>query len=113
MNQKLKTFVLWGVLITLILLVIVMVQGKQGVKDVRFSEFQTDLDNDKITKVEIRGRTITYTRQTAAGEETVQTMGIDPDFEFTKALTAKKYPSNTKSPKKTDSGETSCLPGAR
>jgi cell division protease FtsH len=89
-NQKLKTFILWGVLITLILLVIVVVQGKQGVKDVRFSEFRSDLDNNKITKIEIRGRTYTYTRQTPAGEETVQTLGIEPDFDFSNQLTGKK-----------------------
>lgn len=89
MNQKLKTFVLWGVLITLILLVIVVVQGKQGVKDVKFSEFQDDLKNDRVTKVEIRGRTYTYTRETPAGPETVQTFGVEPDLEFTKQLTEK------------------------
>ncbi len=89
MNQKFKTFILWGVLITLILLVIVVVQGKQGVNEVRFSEFQSDLNGDKITKVEIRGKTYTYTRTTPAGEETVQTLGIEPDFGFTDKLTAK------------------------
>ena len=81
MNQKLKTFILWGVLITLILLVIVVVQGKQGIRDVKFSEFQDDVKNDRVSKVEIRGRTITYTRDAASGPETVQTFGVEPDLE--------------------------------
>ncbi len=86
MNQKLKTFILWGVLITLILLVIVVVQGKQGIRDVKFSEFQDDVKNDKVSKVEIRGRTYTYTRDAASGPETVQTFGVEPDLEFTQTL---------------------------
>jgi cell division protease FtsH len=88
-NQKLKTFILWGVLITLILLVIVVVQGNKANKPVIFSQFKADLDAGKVKEVEVRGRTYVYTRETPAGKETVQTVGIEPDFEFSKMLTDK------------------------
>jgi cell division protease FtsH len=88
-NQKLKTFILWGVLITLILLVIVVVQGKQATKEVKFSDFEQDLNAGHVSKVEIRGRSYTYTRETPSGSETVHTLGVEPDLEFTKMLTSK------------------------
>ena len=89
MNQKLKTFILWGVLITLILLVIVVVQGKQATKEVKFSDFEQDLNAGHVSKVEIRGRSYTYTRETPSVPETVHTLGVEPDLEFTKTLTNK------------------------
>jgi cell division protease FtsH len=87
-NQKLKTFLLWGVLLTLFLTVVMLVQSGPTVKQVSFSEFQADVTNGKVSKVEVRGRKFKYERQTAAGPEEVQTIGVDPDFELTKLLIA-------------------------
>jgi cell division protease FtsH len=87
LNQKLKTFLLWGVLISLFLLVVMVVQGGPPIKSADFSEFQADLNEEgKVKKVVITGNKYMYTRVTAAGEEEIQTIGIKPDMDFTKSL---------------------------
>jgi cell division protease FtsH len=89
-NQKLKTFLLWGVLISLFLLVVMVVQGEPGAKEVGFSDFQADLNNGVVKDVVIKGRKYIYTRTTAAGEEEVQTIGVEPDLKFTQELIARQ-----------------------
>ncbi len=89
MNQKLKTFLLWGVLISLFLLVVMVMQGDPGAKEVDFSDFQADLNNGKVKEVIIKGRKYIYLRDTAAGEEEVQTVGIEPDIKFSQELIAR------------------------
>jgi cell division protease FtsH len=88
-NQKFKTILLWGVLLALFLLVVMVVQEGSGAKEVGFSDFQADLNNDKVKEVVINGRKYIYKRDTAAGIEEVQTVGIEPDLEFTQELMAK------------------------
>ncbi|MDD5309674.1 MAG: ATP-dependent zinc metalloprotease FtsH [Deltaproteobacteria bacterium] len=86
MSQKLKTFLLWGLLISLFLLVVMVLQGEPGREEVDFSAFQADLKANKVTKVTISGRKYLYERKTAAGKETVQTVGIEPDRDLNQDL---------------------------
>ena len=58
------------------------------IEEVGFSEFQSDLKNGKVTEIVFLGRNYTYKRQTAAGIEEVQTVGIEPDQEFNQELMA-------------------------
>ncbi len=90
MNQKFKTALLWGVLLALFLLVVMVVQGEPNTKEVNYSDFQADLNNGIVKKVIIRGRKYIYTRTTAAGDEEVQTVGVEPDLEFTQQLMARQ-----------------------
>ncbi|MCK9461276.1 MAG: ATP-dependent zinc metalloprotease FtsH [Proteobacteria bacterium] len=87
MNQRVKTILLWGILIFLFLLVVMVLQSDGKGREVDFSEFQTDLDSGKIKEVTISGRRYLYVRNNAAGlPEKVQTIGVDPDREFNKEL---------------------------
>ena len=87
MNQRVKTILLWGVLIFLFLLVVMVLQSDGKGREVDFSEFQTDLNSGKIKEVTISGRRYLYVRNTAAGlPEKVQTVGVEPDREFNKEL---------------------------
>jgi cell division protease FtsH len=89
-NQKLKTFILWGVLIFLFFMVVLVVQSDQGPSEVDFSEFKTDLNNGKVSEVFVRGNAYRYKRQTQAGiEEEVQAIGPEPDREVTEQLLGK------------------------
>ncbi|MBN2801550.1 MAG: ATP-dependent zinc metalloprotease FtsH [Deltaproteobacteria bacterium] len=88
MNQKLKTIVLWGVLIVLVIFVIAVINGEQRVRDVAFSEFETDLNNGSVTDVLVRGRKYIYTRKGETGSEKLQTMGVEPDHEFNEKMMA-------------------------
>jgi cell division protease FtsH len=89
-NQKLKTFILWGVLIFLFFMVVLVVQSDQGPSEVDFSEFRTDLNNGKVGEVLVRGNNYRYKRQTQTGiEEEVQAVGPEPDRELTDQLLAK------------------------
>jgi cell division protease FtsH len=86
-NQRVKTILLWGVLIFLFLLVVMVLQSDGKGREVDFSEFQTDLNSGKIKEVTISGRRYLYVRNNAAGlPEKVQTIGVDPDREFNKEL---------------------------
>jgi len=86
-NQRVKTILLWGVLIFLFLLVVMVLQSDSKGREVDFSEFQTDLNNGSIKEVAIRGRRYQYVRNTSAGlPEKVQTIGVEPDREFNKEL---------------------------
>jgi cell division protease FtsH len=86
-NQRVKTILLWGILIFLFLLVVMVLQSDGKGREVDFSEFQTDLDSGKIKEVTISGRRYLYVRNNAAGlPEKVQTIGVDPDREFNKEL---------------------------
>ena len=88
MNQKYKTILLWVILIFLFFLVFMVISnGEGGRNEVDFSEFQTDLNNNKVKEVTIAGRRYLYTRVTETGlEEEMQTVGIAPDVEFNKEL---------------------------
>ncbi len=88
MNQKLKTVVLWGVLIVLVIFVIAVINGKQHVRDVPFSEFETNLNNGSITDVIVRGRKYIFTRKTDTGSEKLQSMGVEPDHDFNEKMMA-------------------------
>jgi cell division protease FtsH len=86
-NQRVKTILLWGVLIFLFLLVVMVLQSDGKGREVDFSEFQTDLNNGNVKEVLIRGRKYQYVRNAAAGlPEKVQTIGVEPDREFNKEL---------------------------
>ncbi len=89
MNQKFKTILLWGVLIFLFIMVVMVIGGESGIKEVGFSEFQTDLKANKVKEVKIRGRTYIYRRTTAGVDEEVQTVGIEADREFNAELMAR------------------------
>ena len=87
MNQRVKTILLWGVLIFLFLAVVMVLQSDGKGREVDFSEFQTDLNNGSIKEVLIRGRRYQYVRTSSAGlPEKVQTIGVEPDREFNKEL---------------------------
>ncbi len=89
MNQKLKTVILWALLIALVIFVLALINSDKTETIVPFSEFQTDLNNGKVQEVVIRGRKYIYVRETETGtREDVQTMGVEPDQEFNKALVA-------------------------
>ncbi len=90
MNQKFKTFLLWGILIILCLLVLMVIRGERGPAVVGFSDFQADLNNGNVKNVIIRGRNYIYTRSTRAGDEKVQAIGVEPDLEFTQQLMARQ-----------------------
>ncbi|MDJ0765212.1 MAG: ATP-dependent zinc metalloprotease FtsH [Myxococcota bacterium] len=90
MNQKFKTFILWGVLISLFLLVVMVMQREPSIKEVGFSDFQADLNNGVIKELTISGRNYIYIRSTAAGDEKVQTVGIEPDIKFSQELMARQ-----------------------
>ena len=90
MNQKFKTILLWGVLVILFILVLSVVQGEPGPKEVGFSEFQADLNNGIVKEVTIKGRKYFYKRSTAAGVEDVQTVGVESDLKFTQDLVDKQ-----------------------
>ena len=69
------------------MVVVVVVGSDDKGLEVDFSEFQTDLNNDKIKDVTIRGRRYIYTRTTKTGlEERVETVGVEPDRDFNKEL---------------------------
>jgi len=88
-NQKLKTVILWALLIALVIFVLALINSDKTETIVPFSEFQTDLNNGKVQEVVIRGRKYIYVRETETGtREDVQTMGVEPDQEFNKALVA-------------------------
>ena len=86
MNQKIKTLVLWGVLICLFLLVVGYLQRQEQMKNVGYSEFHADLVKKKISEVTISGNKYVYKRLMAAGEEEVWTVGVEPDQELLQLL---------------------------
>jgi len=96
-NQRVKTILLWGVLIFLFLLVVMVLQSDGKGREVDFSEFQTDLNSGKIKEVTISGRRYLYVRNSAAGlPEKVQTVGVEPDREFNKELLGRNVWSSTR-----------------
>ncbi|MFO8073121.1 MAG: ATP-dependent zinc metalloprotease FtsH [Polyangia bacterium] len=87
MNQKLKSIIIWGIIISGLFLVLMVLKGEPEAREVDFSEFQTDLNAGNVKEVAIRGRKYIYTRTSESGiEEEVQTIGIEPDREFTNQL---------------------------
>ena len=90
MNQKLKTGFLWAILIFIVIVVVAYISSDQPETAVPFSEFQTDLNNDRITQITVSGRKYTYERKTENGAaQTVYALGIEPDAEMNQLMTSK------------------------
>ncbi|MBN2344024.1 MAG: ATP-dependent zinc metalloprotease FtsH [Deltaproteobacteria bacterium] len=99
MNQKLKTVVLWSLLIVLVIIVIALINSEQHERTVPFSEFQNDLNAGRVEEVTIRGRKYIYVRETETGtKEDVQTLGVEPDAEFNEKLMATNVKVNYREP---------------
>lgn len=99
MNQKLKTVVLWSLLIVLVIIVIALINSEQHERTVPFSEFQADLNSGKVEEVTIRGRKYIYVRETDTGtKEDVQTLGVEPDAQFNEKLMATNVKVNYREP---------------
>jgi len=98
-NQKLKTVVLWSLLIVLVIIVIALINSEPHDRTVPFSEFQTDLKDGRVEEVTIRGRKYSYARRTETGtREDVQTLGVEPDTKFNETLMASNVKVNYREP---------------
>ena len=79
MNQKYKRLLFWGVPIVILLSIVLWLQGTPSIHEVDYSEFWSDLETGKISEIVLRKHQYTYKRQTVAGSEEVQTVGVEPD----------------------------------
>ena len=88
MNQKYRNFLFYGILITLVIMVIYATMGENRSEPVPFSQFLKDKKEGLVKEVTVQGQTYLYTRTTQGGDEKVSATGVPPDYEATEELSA-------------------------